>query len=173
MKLIAARLNVGDEDPASFIEQVLISPYDGQPYRLVDAERQFIKHAFQLDADGRLLYPLLLYSAPKKSRKTELAALLTITLMVLYGGQYGEAYVVANNREQAIDRAFTGIKRILEASPLLQNEVKSTQDRILFNTAQSTITAIPNEAAGLSGCHPTISVFDKAGQPPAANAGAG
>jgi hypothetical protein len=141
-------------DPCAFIEECLISPYDGQPYRLIEAERAFIGHAFQLDSDGRLLYPLLLYSAIKKSRKTELAALITITLIVLFGDRYAEGYIVANDRTQAIDRCYTGCQRVLEASPLFRREVKFTQDKITFIATGSTITAIPNDAAGLAGCHP-------------------
>ena len=49
-------------DPAAFIEECLVSPYDGKPYQLNPSERQFIKFMFQLDANGRMLYPLLLYS---------------------------------------------------------------------------------------------------------------
>jgi hypothetical protein len=148
-------------DPCSFIEECLISPYDGQPYQLNDAERAFINHAFGLDTDGRLRYPLLVYGAIKKSRKTELAALITITMILLFGGRYAEAFVVANDKAQAVDRCWSGIKRVIEATPLLCNEVTCTRDRITFSATQSTITAIPNDAAGLAGCHPTISVHDE------------
>jgi hypothetical protein len=149
-------------DPCAFIEECLISPYDGQPYRLIEAERQFIRHAFQLDDDGRLRYPLLVYGAIKKSRKTELAALITIATIVLFGGKYAEGYVVANTLNQATSLCFTGCRRILEASPLFRNEVHFTQDRILFTATQSSITAIANNASGLAGVHPTISVHDEA-----------
>src|SRR6266704_2889030 len=74
-------------EPAAFIEECLVSPYDGRPYRLNDAERHFMRFAFELDDTGRLEYPLLLYSAIKKSRKTEFAALLAITVIWLFGGR--------------------------------------------------------------------------------------
>ena len=148
-------------DPVAFIEENLISPYDGKPYRLVPAERQFIRHAFRLDIDGRLLFPLLIYSAIKKSRKTELAALIVITMIVLFGGKYAEAFIVANDRAQAIDRCFTACVRVIEASPLLCNEVRRTQDRITFAATQSTILAVAQNAPGIAGSHPCISVFDE------------
>ena len=53
-------------DPISFIEQVLINPETGSPFVLLDAERAFLKHAFTTGANGRLLYPELVYSCPKK-----------------------------------------------------------------------------------------------------------
>ena len=148
-------------DPAAFIEECLRSPYDGKPYKLVEAERQFINFAFRLDEEGKLLFPLLVYSAIKKSRKTELAALLTHTLICLFGGKFAEAFIVANDREQAINRCFTACCRIAEASPLLQHETRVMQDKILFPATQSSITAVASDYASIAGGHPTISVFDE------------
>jgi phage terminase large subunit-like protein len=148
-------------DPAAFIEECLLSPYDGQPYRLIDAERQFIQFAFQFDDDGRLRHPLMLFSAIKKSRKTELAALLTITTVLLFGGRFAEAFVCANDEQQAIARCFTACCRIVEASPLLKREAVILADKIGFSATQSSITAIANDYTGIAGGHPTISVFDE------------
>jgi hypothetical protein len=147
--------------PDEFIEECLVSPYNGQPYRLVDAERAFIKLAFQLDEDGRLRYPLLIYSAIKKSRKTELAGILTHTMLLLFGGTFAEALILANDMSQAINRCFTACCRIAEASPLLRRETKIMQDKILFPATQSSITAVASDYAGLAGGHPTISVHDE------------
>jgi phage terminase large subunit-like protein len=148
-------------DPAAFIEQTLISPYDGQPYQLNDAERAFIKFMFMLDDDGRMVHTLLLYSAIKKSRKTEFSALLTLTTLLLFGGRYAEAFIVANDQEQAINRCFTACRRIVETSPLLAREAVCLQDRINFPATQSTISAITSDYSSIAGGHPTISVFSE------------
>jgi len=67
-------------DPCAFIEECLINPETGKPFVLLPAEREFLKHAFATDENGRLLYPELVYACPKKSGKTGFAALFTITL---------------------------------------------------------------------------------------------
>ena len=144
------------------IEKCLVSPYDGQPYKLIDAEREFIRHAFQLDSDGRLKFPLWVYSAIKKSRKTEFAALLMPTLLLLYGGKYAEGFIVANDLGQAIDRVFSAVKRICQASPLLRNEFTATQDKIVFPATSTTIRALACSPDGIAGGHPTIYTFDEA-----------
>jgi hypothetical protein len=59
-----------------FIERVLIDPATGKPFVLLDAERWFLKFAFTLDADGRLMFPELIYGAIKKSGKTTFAAVI-------------------------------------------------------------------------------------------------
>src|SRR6266446_10260229 len=93
-------------DPAAFIERHLIDPETDKPFNLLDAERRFLKFALKLDDNGRLLYPELVYGAVKKSGKTGFAALFLLTLLLLYGGKYAEAYCVANDLEQAMSRVF-------------------------------------------------------------------
>jgi phage terminase large subunit-like protein len=103
----------------------------------------------------------MVFSAPKKSMKTELAALIVITMIVLFAGEYGEANIIANDQKQAVDRCFTAFLRIIAASSLLCNEVKCTSDKITFIATGSTISALTNDAAGIAGGHPVISVFDE------------
>jgi phage terminase large subunit-like protein len=148
-------------DPIAFIEQVLHDPETGKPFVLLDAEREFLKHAFTLADDGRLRYPEQIFAAPKKSGKTTLAAITTIAVVLLFGGRYAEAYCVANDLEQAQSRVFEMIRRIVEASPLLRGEAKVTADRITFHATSATITALASDYASAAGGHPTISVFDE------------
>ena len=119
-------------NPIEFIETVLCDPETGQPFVLLDAEREFLAHSFTLAADGRLLYPEQVFGAIKKSGKTGFAALHMLTTMLLFGGSFAEGYVLANDFEQASGRVFQAIKRIVEASPLLRAEARSAgeSDRV-------------------------------------------
>ena len=84
-------------DPARFVTDVLHDPETGEPFELLPAEKLFLSHAFKTDAKGRLVYPELLFSAPKKSGKTGFAALFTLTMCLLFGGKFAEGYCVAND----------------------------------------------------------------------------
>jgi phage terminase large subunit-like protein len=148
------------QDALAFIEQ-LIDPETGLPFELLDAERQFLAHAFATDDSGRLRYPELIFGAPKKSGKTTFAAIVIITMVLLFGGRYAEAYCVANDLEQAQSRVFEMCRRIVEASPLLQREARVTANRIVFEASGATITALASDYASAAGGHPTISVFDE------------
>src|SRR5262249_4103165 len=110
---------------------------------------------------GKLLYPELLYSCPKKSGKTTFAALFTLTLLLLFGGSFAEATLAANDQDQAVGRVFEMCRRIIEASPLLKREAKITESRIVFPALNATITAIPASFAGAAGGNQNVAVFDE------------
>ena len=148
-------------DPCAFVEECLVNPETGKPFVLLDAERQFLKHAFRLKPTGRLLFSDLIYSAIKKSGKTTFGAILVVTIIVLFGDRYAEAYVFANDKEQASSRVFEICRRLVEASPLLRREARVTQDRIVFTATGATITAMAADYTSNAGSAPLVSVFDE------------
>jgi phage terminase large subunit-like protein len=150
-------------DPCAFIEEVLFNPETGKPFVLLDAERDFLRYAYDTDADGRLLFPEQLYAAPKKSGKTGFAALHMLTTTLLYGGRFSEAYALANDQEQAVSRVYQAISRIVEASPLLACNAEIMKDRIVFSKVygNATVAAISSDYAGAAGANPVISCFDE------------
>jgi phage terminase large subunit-like protein len=147
--------------PVEFIEKCLYDPENGDPFELLPAERQFLEHAFTLGPNGKLKYSEWRYSCPKKSGKTTFAALIIITVVLLFGGSFPEAFALANDQEQAQSRVFEFIKRIIAASPLLKDEVEVTQYRITFPAFNATIQAIASDAGSAAGSNPTISCFDE------------
>ena len=94
-------------DPISFIEEVLINPETGKPFVLLDAEREFLTHAFKIDHDGRLVYPEQCYSAPKKTGKTVLGAIHLLTTTLLFGGptpRVTASLTISSRRNRAYSR---------------------------------------------------------------------
>jgi phage terminase large subunit-like protein len=157
----AASLARWRADPASFIETALVNPDTGEPFELFAAERQFFAHAWQLDDDGRLLYPEQVFAAPKKTGKSCLAALHLITTTILFGARHAEGYALANDLEQAQGRVFQAARRIIEASPLLARECNITQSRIEFPHTGAVIQAIGSDYASAAGANPVVSSFDE------------
>lgn len=148
-------------DPVAFITEALVDPETGKPFALYPAEERFIREAFTRTADGRLPYPEMVFSAPKKSGKTTLAALCALYVIGCLGGPYAEAYCVANDFEQAASRVFQAIKRIIEASPLWRRSARITANKISFQSTGATIIALASDYAGAAGGNPTITVFDE------------
>jgi phage terminase large subunit-like protein len=148
-------------EPCRFIAEILRDPETGQPFRLLPAEIAFFDHCYRTDDAGRLIYADQLYSAPKKSGKTTLAALHVLTTTLIYGGRFAEGICAANDFDQSVGRVFKQLTRIVEASPLLRREAKVLADRIEFPATGATITAIASDYAGAAGANPTISCFDE------------
>ena len=128
--------------PLSFITEILRDPETGKPFVLLDAERAFLEHAYQIDDSGRLVYPEQLYGAPKKSGKTGFAAMHLLTTTLVFGGRFAEGYCIANDLEQAQGRVFQAVRRICEVSPHLHRECNITQSRIEFPQTGAVIQAI-------------------------------
>jgi phage terminase large subunit-like protein len=160
-QLTPVRLKRWRAAPSAFIEELLHDPETGKPYRLLPAERRFLKLAFKFGRHGRLLYPEQLYACPKKSGKTVFAALHALTTALLFGGHFPEVICAANDFDQAQGRVFEAIKRVVECSPALKAEAKIVADKIVFPAIGATITAIASDYAGAAGGNPTISVFDE------------
>lgn len=148
-------------DPVTFIEGELIDPETGELFKLYPEEKRFIRKSVRVGKDGRLAYPELLFSGPKKSGKSTLAAMLTLYFVVVLGGRFAEGYCVANDLEQAQGRVFQAAARIIEASPLFQGEATVTATKITFAATGATITAIAADYAGAAGSNPTIVSFDE------------
>jgi hypothetical protein len=149
-------------DPAAFIETVLYDPETGALFKLLDAEKQFLAHAFKTGRTGRLRYPEQVYACPKKSGKTGFAAMHMLTTILLFGGSFPEGYALANDQEQAQSRVFEAIKRIVEASPLLRREAKVMADKITFPAfASATIRTLASDYQSAAGANPVISCFDE------------
>jgi Phage Terminase len=148
-------------DPCAFVEEALADPETGAAYKLLPAERAFLEHAFQTDADGRLKYPEQVYACPKKSGKTVFAAMHALTLTLLHGGRFPEAIAVANDWEQATGRVFEAVRKIVECSPWLKREAKITASAITFANIGATIRAIASDYAGAAGGNASIAVFDE------------
>jgi hypothetical protein len=87
------------------------------------AEREFLRAAFTL-VDGNLPHPELLFSAPKKSGKTALAAMCALWVATMAGGPWAEVYCLANDFEQSSSRVFEACRRICQASPFLKASPK-------------------------------------------------
>jgi phage terminase large subunit-like protein len=76
---------------------------------LYPTQARFLREALTPTADGRLPFPELLFSAPKKSGKTGMAAMATLYVVMCLGGHYAEGYRVANDFDQAQGRVFQAV----------------------------------------------------------------
>jgi phage terminase large subunit-like protein len=147
--------------PAEFIEQVLHDPETSRPFKLSQAQREFLSEALRFGPNGKLLYPELLFGAIKKSGKSTMAAMWMLYIVIVHGGLFAEGYCCANSFEQAQGRVFAALVRIVEASPLVRRGVKITANRVEFAATGSFIQAIPSDYSGAAGTNACVVTFDE------------
>ncbi|MCL6448266.1 MAG: hypothetical protein K6U04_08965 [Armatimonadetes bacterium] len=143
----------------AWAESQFILPETGRPIKLEPHQKKILRLAFTPDEGGRLPYETVIYSAPKKSGKTTIAALITLWY-ALTQGRFNEIYMLANDEEQAKSRAFQDVARAVEANPLLAASAKVTQNRIEFSTG-TFIAALASEYAGAAGSRHGLTVWDE------------
>jgi hypothetical protein len=148
-------------DPVAFVREALIDPETDRPFDLYPAEEMFIKEALTVTEDGRLPYPELVFSGPKKTGKTALAGIFKIYIVVVLGGKFAEGYCCANDQDQSQGRVFQAVVRILEASPIFAGSYKLSGNTITFLSTGATIQALASDYAGNAGANPNITSFDE------------
>lgn len=94
---LTARRTRWKSDPAAFIGEVLIDPATGRPFTLYPEQVKFLREAFRLTPDGRMVHTEQLFSGGKKSGKTCFAAMIAIYTAVVLAGANGEIYCLAND----------------------------------------------------------------------------
>ena len=82
----------------------------GSPIYLFPHQQRILEYLFT-PVDGKLPHSTIVYSAIKKSGKTEIGAAIIYGFLRTYGG---EVYSIANDEEQAATRAFERIKETME-----------------------------------------------------------
>lgn len=157
-----SQLAIWRSDPIAFIRDFCRNPETGQAFELYPAQERFLREALTVTPDGQLPYSELLFSAPKKSGKTALAAMIVLYVILVLGGPYAEAYCLSNDYEQSVGRVFQQIARMLDPRRTKQSRLaKITASQILFPSTGATITALASDYASAAGANPTITVFDE------------
>ena len=161
MTAMKEKLERWRRDPVAFVTEVLVNPETGEPFELYPEQVTFLRTALTLTPGGRLPYTELVFSAPKKSGKTAIAAMIAIYMAVVIGGKFGEIYCLANDHEQAASRVFQAAVRIIEASPLLRDIAKVTANRIELRSTGTVIQACASDYSGFAGANPSLTICDE------------
>lgn len=158
------------------IEKEYYLKENGLPLKLEPHQRRILNAAFAVDEQGKQKYRTIIYSAPKKSGKTEIGAGLTYAFLRKFGGQ---CYSIANDQEQAASRMFQRVIETLEVMrqkhPRLYGKVihpdfeeKIYKGRVIrfaddkqLNPGPHTLEYVPNDFRGEAGGMPALTMWDE------------
>ena len=124
-------LSCYEGDPVAFM-RALVDPETGELFVPYPAQVRFLEEAFTVTDDGRLPFPELVFSAPKKSGKTAFGAVCLLYMVRVVGGKFAEGYCIANDYDQSKGRVFKAVARICEATDWLVETVTIQRDKIIF-----------------------------------------
>jgi hypothetical protein len=145
-------------DPVAFIDTYLPRNEKGTLWRLTPYQRRVLALALRRDALGRLLFRLLLWSEPKKSGKTLLAAALVIWWGFTVPAT--EIIIAANDLEQSVGRVFQTVVALLKRNPALAASATIRATSITLSNG-TVITAIASDYRGAAGSRHSLAVFDE------------
>jgi len=160
-------------DPASWIQEHFLidrprEPVTGAmlqrgPIRLAEYQQRVLQEAMSRDGDGKLKYSTVVWSEPKKSGKTALAAAAG-----LYMGQMIDAaniYCMANDGKQSQDRIFNAMARCITLHNKMGGiyvgmRAKYSPPTIILPNG-SKVEAVPCDAAGEAGAEPLMTIWSE------------
>ena len=132
---------------------------DGQPLHLEPHQRKILAEAFRTDQDERFVYKTVVYSAPKKSGKTAINALVSVWWGFCVQPP-DEIIIAANDLDQSVSRVFESCKGFIKRSPILRE--KADVQKLLIQLDNDTVLkAIPSDYAGEAGANQGLVSFDE------------
>jgi phage terminase large subunit-like protein len=146
-----------ERDPVAFIDERVKVNELGQPWRLLDHQREILAAAFDFGDDGRLAWDTFVFACPKKTGKTTINGALA-TWWAFTQEAPNEIYVLANDLEQAQARAFATMGRLISRNPKLGGVVE-TKRILLANGTE--VKAVASEYAGAAGSNHGLTCWDE------------
>ena len=101
-----------------------------------------------------------LVSIPRGNGKTSLASMLATYALFADGVEGAQVLAVASDQRQA-GLLLGKVRRMCELNPLLAGQVQIYRDRIYVPATDSTLMALPSEAAALQGFDPSMAIIDE------------
>lgn len=141
-----------DPDPARWMQThfLCIDPDTGKaaPLRLYESQAIPLREALSTDANGLYRYSTVVWSAPKKTAKTLIAA--AVCLYFMWQKPWRSAKCIGNDQRQASSRVFEFIKQAIKLHPRWSQSCKVTNNCILLPN-NSKIEAVPIDPEGEAG----------------------
>ncbi len=143
----------------NFYIQAPVDPASGRilppgPIRLMPHQARLLEAALERAPTGYLRWRTVIWSAPKKTGKTAIAAAVALWYAVHHPDS--EVYCLANDGAQARDRVYRAIQASLRLNPIQGAKV---YDEYILLPNNTRIVPLPTNATGASGANPGMTVF--------------
>ena len=129
-----------------------------RPIKLLEHRQRILRDITRRDETGKMPYQTMVYSAVKKSGKTEIASLFA--LWWAWQEPYNEIYVLANDEEQAQSRVYQSVIDAITKHPEISQEIPTVRSGLRFPNG-TVIRALASDYAGAAGSRHGLTVWDE------------
>lgn len=138
-----------------------VGRWTGKPFVLSDWQAAIVRMLFGWKrTDGRRLFRRALIWVARKNGKSEFAAGLLLLAFLFDGELGGEAYVIANDKNQA-GIVFGRATRMVQLSPSLPEYIETFKTSLYCSTTLSAIKPLSGQAEGKHGLSCSVLVGDE------------
>lgn len=137
--------------------------YQPGPLIMAEYQKAILREALSTNPDGTFKYSTIVWSEPKKSGKTTIAA--AVTMYMAAKNRASHIYCLANDGKQSQDRIFRAMDMNLKLHQTkggIFENVRSIWSPPSFTLENGTVVeAIPCDAAGEAGSEPLMTVWSE------------
>lgn len=132
----------------------------------IETKKPIVLESFQIEEIINPLfysgkkYHLAVIGQCKKEGKSTLGAIIALH-KILYGNDFSEVYICANDLEQGVHTIFSKITRCIELNYKMAVKLKVTGDKIENKETGSFIQVLPQDFKGSGGFSPCLVIFDE------------
>lgn len=158
-----SELRSGGDAPSvvDFARQNYYIPESGRPIRLQRHQRAILEMALDPAQD----FTTIVYSTIKKSGKTAVGGIVG-RYIAEFSGPKAEVYFIANDKDQAKDRAYESAKASIELTPgydrskrMLANQWRVIEKQCVHEPSGSIMRAIASDYEGAAGGNPNATLW--------------
>lgn len=132
----------------------------GQLIGLEDWQREILREAFALDADGARIYRTVLVGIPRKNGKTTLASGVGLYMLTMDGEPGPEVIVAAGSRDQA-GMVYDQACDFVDADPTLTDHLDAQRFVIKLRRGKGILKRIAADGKMQHGLNPSAIIFDE------------
>ena len=156
-------MNTQGDSVIRFIETFLTlgGSFYGQPFELLDFQKDLLRDIYLLDDEGRRQHRTYLLGLPRKNGKTSLAAALGVYHLIADSADTAPVAIAAAGDRQQARLVHDEVKRMIQASPDLAAACTVYRNEVISHRNGGTFRCVSADAGLQQGLNPSFVVVDE------------
>lgn len=156
-------MNTQGHNVIRFLEEFLTlgGSYYGQPFKVLDFQREVINDIYRLDDEGKRLHRTYLLGLPRKNAKTTLAAALGVYHLIADDADAAPVAIAAAGDRQQARLVFDEVRRMIQANEDLASVCTVYRNEVKCHRNGGTFRVVSADAGLQQGLNPSFVVIDE------------